>query len=229
MKFNIASRLSTGMRAVDHAAGKSSPCHLTVVGTHDFPNAENLYRPNMPYPLKVLAYDALASLFTNLPLSKASPSDVLIRQKLQVASWMSLWPLKMDKYAPLGLSHSLGHRLGAKYGIPHGITSCLTLAPVVALQARVASPEHKKALSRALFYLKIASTGDDEEDIQLLAHAIEHLVIELGLKSDLKAYNVPREDLSKIAEGALGGATGEGKEDPRFEGVVKILEGLHSD
>ncbi|KAL5528031.1 hypothetical protein ACEPAF_7167 [Sanghuangporus sanghuang] len=113
---------------------------------------------------------------------------------------MSLWPLKMEAYSALGLSHSFGRRLGAKYGIPHGITSCLTLAPVVALlQASIPIPEHKKALSRALFYLKIESTGDDEEDIQLLAHAIEHLVIDLGLRTDLKAYNVPREDLQKIA------------------------------
>ena len=36
---------------------------------------------------------------------------------------MSLWPLKLDKYSALGLSHSLGHKLGATYGIPHGITS----------------------------------------------------------------------------------------------------------
>ncbi|KAL5528036.1 hypothetical protein ACEPAF_7172 [Sanghuangporus sanghuang] len=201
--------LSTGMRAVDHAV-------------------ENLYRPGVPYPLKVLAYDAIASLFTYLPLCKSSPSDLATRQKLQVASWMSLWPLKMEAYSALGLSHSLGHRLGAKYGIPHGITSCLTLAPVVALQASIAIPEHKKALSRALFYLKIESTGDNEEDIQLLAHAIEHLVIVLGLKTDLKAYNVPREDLQKIAEGALSGGMGQGKIDPRFESVVKILEDLYS-
>ena len=61
-------------------------------------SAENLYRPFVPPPLKHLCYAALADLFTYLPLSKANPHDIEARQKLQVASWMSLWPLKFEKY-----------------------------------------------------------------------------------------------------------------------------------
>ena len=79
--------------------------------------------PHVPPPVKHLCYGALADLFKYLPASKADPHDVAARQKLQIASWMSLWPLKLDKYSALGLSHALGHKLGATYGIPHGITS----------------------------------------------------------------------------------------------------------
>ena len=86
-------------------------------------SAENLYRPFVPEPMKVLCYSAITDLFRYLPESKANPQDVAVRQKLQVASWKSLWPLKLEKYSALGLSHSLGHKLGASYGIPHGITS----------------------------------------------------------------------------------------------------------
>jgi alcohol dehydrogenase class IV len=92
------------MRAVDHAT-------------------ENLYRPGVPTPLKFLCHAALAELFRLLPASKAAPQDLAARQALQVAAWMSLWPLKQEKYSALGLSHALGHKLGAKYSIPHGITS----------------------------------------------------------------------------------------------------------
>ena len=45
-------------------------------------------------PLKHLCYAALAELFACLPLSRARPEDVGVRQRLQVAAWMSLWPLK---------------------------------------------------------------------------------------------------------------------------------------
>ena len=92
------------MRAVDHAV-------------------ENLYRPQVIPPIKALMYQALYDLFTYLPRSKADPQDVAVRQKLQLASWMSLWPMRMEKYTAIGLSHSLGHKLGATYSIPHGITS----------------------------------------------------------------------------------------------------------
>jgi alcohol dehydrogenase class IV len=70
-----------------------------------------------------MCLSALAQLAQLLPVSKAAPDDLAARQALQLAAWMSLWPLKMEKYAALGLSHALGHKLGARYGIPHGITS----------------------------------------------------------------------------------------------------------
>ena len=70
-------RLSTGLRALDHAV-------------------ENLYRAVTPIPLKALAYAAIADLFEYLPKSKADPGSVEVRQKLQIASWMSLWPLRQE-------------------------------------------------------------------------------------------------------------------------------------
>lgn len=60
--------------------------------------SENLYRPLITHPQKVLCYAALADLFKYLPESKADPSSVEIRQRLQIASWMSLWPIKLEKY-----------------------------------------------------------------------------------------------------------------------------------
>ena len=72
-------RLSTGMRALDHAV-------------------EQLYRPFVIPPLKHLGYGAIADLFKYLPQSKADPNDIHARQKLQVASWMSLWPARLAQY-----------------------------------------------------------------------------------------------------------------------------------
>jgi hypothetical protein len=52
----------------------------------------------VPAPLKPLCYAAIADLFKYLPACKANPESVEIRQKLQLASWMSLWPMKLEKY-----------------------------------------------------------------------------------------------------------------------------------
>jgi hypothetical protein len=59
---------------------------------------ENLYRSLVPPPIKVLCYAAIVDLFKYLPVSKADPKDLVARQKLQLASWMSLWPIRMEKY-----------------------------------------------------------------------------------------------------------------------------------
>ncbi|EPS94150.1 hypothetical protein FOMPIDRAFT_1063307 [Fomitopsis schrenkii] len=195
--------LSTGLRAVDHAV-------------------ENLYRPLIPPPVKYLCYAALVDLFKYLPASKANPQAVDIRQKLQLASWMSLWPIKLEKYSALGLSHALGHKLGAAYSIPHGITSCLTLAPTVALKAEVASEEDKEWLSNALCHLAQDKTGSLDGDVLKLSNLIDDLVVELSLKSTLSEYRVPREDLPKIAELAVGS-----KDDPTYPRVIQLLEGIY--
>jgi hypothetical protein len=172
-------RLSTGIRALDHAV-------------------ENLYRPFVPPPIKVLCCNAIADLFKHLPISKADPTNIVARQKLQLAAWQSLWPIKLEKFSALGLSHSLGHKLGAKYGIPHGITSvsidlnlpchndlndkttllphslqCITLAAVVTLMSAAASEEDKRWLAGVLFYLRIQPSGASlEDDVLLLSSAI---------------------------------------------------------
>jgi len=194
--------LSTGLRALDHSV-------------------ENLYRPLITPPSKVLCYQALHDLFEYLPKSKANPQDIEARQKLQLASWMSIWPVKLEKYSALGLSHALGHKLGAAYSIPHGITSCLTLAPTVRLKAKIASQEDKEWLAGALFHLRQPSTGSVDGDVLKLADLIDGLVTSLGLKSDLAQYEVPREDVPKIAELAVGGKT------EIYGDVVKLLEGLY--
>lgn len=48
------------------------------------------------------------------------------------------------------------------------------------------------------------------------------LVDDLGLHSDLAQYKVPREDVPKIAEKAMGN-----RDDPSFPKVVKLLENLY--
>jgi len=195
--------LSSGIRALDHAV-------------------ETLYRPLVALPVKVLCYRAISDLFTYLPQSKSNPQSVEIRQKLQLAAWMSLWPMKLEKYSAIGLSHGLGHKLGATYGIPHGITSCLTLAPTIALQSRIASQEDKASLSEALFYLHQPSSGSVEKDVQRLSQLISNLVNDLGLTSNLAEYDVPEEDLPKIAELAIGS-----KIEPTFTLVTNLLKGLY--
>ncbi|KIM40170.1 hypothetical protein M413DRAFT_446331 [Hebeloma cylindrosporum] len=196
--------LSTGIRALDHAV-------------------ENLYRPLVPHPMKVLCYASLADLFKYLPESKANPTALDVRQRLQLASWMSLWPMKLEKYSALGLSHALGHKLGARYGIPHGITSCLTLAPTILLKSDIASEDDRRALAEALFYLREPSTGSLNGDVVRLATLINDLVTTLGLQTTLTQYQVPTTDLKSIAIQALGK-----EDDPQLNKVVTLLEGLYS-
>ncbi|KAH9056577.1 alcohol dehydrogenase IV [Lactarius vividus] len=195
--------LSTGIRALDHAV-------------------ESLYRPFVVPPVKVLCHAAIADLFKYLPKSKADPNDIHVRQKLQMAAWMSLWPARMEKYSAIGLSHALGHKLGATYSIPHGFTSCVTLAPTVRLEAKIASEEDKQWLAGALYQLHQPTTGSLEGDVLRLGELIDGLVNDLGLKTTLAQYGVPQEDLPTVAERALGGKT------EIYGEVLSLLQGVYT-
>ena len=48
------------------------------------------------------------------------------------------------------------------------------------------------------------------------------MVVELGLQSTLSEYKVPREDLPKIAELAVGST-----DDPTYPRVVQLLESIY--
>ncbi|PBP23457.1 alcohol dehydrogenase IV [Diplocarpon rosae] len=182
---------------------------------------ELLYHPLAPeIPTKRLALEAIRDLFTYLPQSRAEPADAEIRQRLFLACYASLFPLMLS--GGVGLSHSTGHALGATYDIPHGITSCLTLAPVVALKAKT-RPEEAKMIARVVPYIGETSRGSDEEDALVVSRAIAGLVDGLGHASTLTQYGVPPGEEESIASHALVG----GKENPDFNNLVEIIHSLY--
>ncbi|CAF1602116.1 unnamed protein product [Didymodactylos carnosus] len=119
----------------------------------------------------------------------------------------------------LGLSHAIGHALGASYGIPHGITSCLTLSLVIELKSKY--QESASQLARALPYIGMESCGNSEKDAQTLAFAVDNLVKNLGLKTTLNEYKVPRDQAEIITERAL-----KKRDDPARDRVLELVQKL---
>ena len=155
--------LSTGIRALDHAVEG-----LLYGGEHpvtDVTGAEGARR--------LAAY---------LPRSKEEPDDVDVRGELQVAAWLAYFG---PYNTPMGLSHGLGRRIGASYGVPHGYTSCVTLAPSLAVMRGKVPKERWRRLEEAL-------GGDPPE-------RVASLVERLGLPRRLSEVGVPEDDLGEIA------------------------------
>jgi alcohol dehydrogenase class IV len=119
--------LSTGIRAVDHAAET-----LLAPGDHPLPDCA--------------ALEGLRRLRAGLLAVHASPRDPAARTACQLGAWLSYL---LPGSAARGLSHTLGKRLGSRHGIPHGVTSCLLLPHVLAYLAP-RSPEKASRLAEAL-------------------------------------------------------------------------------
>jgi len=105
----LALWLSTGLRAVDHAAET-----LLAEGEHPLPDAA--------------AQDGLRRLRAGLRAVHAHPDDPAARTACQLGAWHAYL---LPGPAARGLSHTLGKRLGSRHGLPHGVTSCILLPHVL--------------------------------------------------------------------------------------------------
>jgi len=126
--------LSTGIRAVDHAAET-----LLAPGEHPLPDAA--------------AVEGLRRLQVGLRAARARPGDPAARTECQLGAWFSYL---LPGPAARGLSHTLGKRLGSRHGIPHGVTSCLLLPHVL----RYLAPRAPQAMARIAAALGAESAAD---------------------------------------------------------------------
>ncbi|MCJ1486062.1 hypothetical protein MMC06_006238 [Schaereria dolodes] len=194
--------LSTGIRSLDHAV-------------------ELLYHPTATeVPAKRMVLTAIASLFTYLPKSKDEPKNEDYITRLQLASFSSLFPLGTNVKGGLGLSHTLGYALGSPYSIPHGITSCLTLAHVVKLKAK--DSDDAAQVARALPFIGLLRSGDDNKDANQVGDAIQELVKRLGLQSNLKQYGVDEDEAPNITKMAT-----KTEEGPLYDSVFGLVKSLY--
>ncbi|CAF1468164.1 unnamed protein product [Rotaria sordida] len=198
--------LSTGIRALDHCV-------------------EQQYRSSAPLPVRALAREAAGTLFESLRACHKNEKDVEARQRALIGAWLSLW--SDDRITYLGPSHSIGYQLGAPFGIPHGICSCLTLARTVAIQAKNLPENEVKQLASLLpFITKLTpheQINDPREQSLKVAEAITQLVVDLGLNSTLREYQVPTSAFQGIVERGLP----DGKADIRYNDFVTLLENIY--
>jgi len=166
---------STGIRSLDHAVESIiSPKHQPYVDT--------------------LALEAIRLIFRFLRKSSEDPADLASRLSCQMAAWMSYaGPISVGT----GLSHAIGRVIGARYDIPHGITSCITLAEVMRMTA---SKTPERLIPVALAEGVQVDKMTVEQASLTAADRVTELLSELSLTRKLSSYNIPREDLPKIAE-----------------------------
>ncbi|MCX7372174.1 MAG: iron-containing alcohol dehydrogenase [Alphaproteobacteria bacterium] len=102
--------LSSGIRAVDHAAER-----WCAAASQPFSDAVSL--------------KALELLAEGLRAAHSAPADLAARALCQQGAWLSI----MGGWAgvPVGASHGIGYILGGARGVPHGFTSCVMLPAVM--------------------------------------------------------------------------------------------------
>jgi maleylacetate reductase len=174
--------LSTGIRALDHAAEG-----VLADGDHPFSD--------------VMSLEAVRRLFKALPAARAQPNDVDRRSQCQLAAWFSF---TLPGASASGLSHVMGKQIGARHGIPHGVTSCLLLPHVLRYLGPL-KPERMAELSRATGTDAPADVERLIGELGLPRHIAAYGISERELRTAASelAGKYPAEDLLKIYLSAL--------------------------
>jgi maleylacetate reductase len=168
--------LTTGMKAVDHAAER-----LASLSSNPYNDAVSSL--------------ALRVLSAGLRAAHRDPSDLEARGNLQYGAFMSMCGSSAG--VAVGLGHAIGHALGAHCAVPHGETSCTLLPSVMRWNAK-ANPARQALIAEAL---GAESRGAKDGDA---AGALARLIAALGLPARLRDVGVSRDTFPAIAQKAMG-------------------------
>jgi maleylacetate reductase len=120
--------LTTGMKAVDHAAER-----LASLKSNPYNDAVSSL--------------ALRLLSQGLRSAKRDPADIDARAQLQYGAFMSMCGSAAG--VAVGIGHAIGHALGAHCSVPHGETSCVMLPAVMRWNAG-SNPDRQALISTAM-------------------------------------------------------------------------------
>jgi len=149
-----------------------------------------------------LALKALKMIFEYLPRAYDNGlTDVEAREKMANAATIAGMAFAN---AFLGVCHSMAHKLGAFHHLPHGVANALMINEVLRFNASEAPTkmgtfsqyDHPHTLARyaeVADYLGLGGTTD-EEKLENLIKAIDHLKARVGIKNTIKEYGVDEAD-----------------------------------
>lgn len=132
--------------------------------------------------------------------------------------------------AMVGLVHAIGHSLGGAYGISHDVAMMILLPSVMRFNLDILDNEYATVLYHIAGSDLYAETRPEMRGAMAIKF-IEDIIIEYsenyGIKLKLQDYGIKREDIEKIADGAMrDGAVLANRKHVKRENVVAILQAV---
>jgi len=159
-----------------------------------------------------LALKAIKLVFEYLPKAfNNGQEDPVAREKMANAATIAGMAFAN---AFLGICHSTAHKLGAAYNLPHGVANALMINEVIKFNSskspakmgtfsQYAYPKTLERYAQIADYLGLGG-NDDKEKMLNLVSAIENLKSQIGIKKNIKDYDISEADfLARVDELAM--------------------------
>lgn len=155
---------------------------------------ETLYSIDLQPISRSLAIGALELIAENIQKSISSPTNILARGNMLLASSMAGYAYGN---AVVSVHHAICHVLGSYYNIPHGVANSIMLPYVMKFMSKHI-PERVAEVAK---YLGLKEKGDsDEEAAEKATEWVIRLRNSLGVNKKLSEVGIGESDLKSIAK-----------------------------
>ncbi len=168
------------------------PFFTAATGIDALVHAIESYIAKQATPMtRALSYQAIRLIGEALPIAVGQGDNVEAREAMALASYMAGVAFSN---AGLGLTHAMAHQIGPRYKLPHGEANAILLPSVMVFNELVC----KKAFTD----IGLALTGEILAAPAVI-HAIQKLIVDIGLPVNLAVVGGREEDFVGFAELAL--------------------------
>lgn len=164
-----------------------------------------------------LALHAIELIGKSLIKAVKDGKDLEARQEMAMAALLSGLCLSNSG---LGAAHALSHPLGVYYKIPHGL-SCAVLLPHV-MEYNLPVVTKKLAKIAGCLGENIFSWSEMDSSKRAI-EKIKEILTAVGIKENLSAWNIKKEDFSQLIRGAKGGTLNNNPRDTSDEDLITLL------
>lgn len=144
-----------------------------------------------------LARQGLKLLFNNIRKAIADGQDLESRSQMLIGALLAG---QAFANSPVGAVHALAYPIGGIYHVPHGLSNSLVLPHVMRFNLPVASRQYAE-LAMELFP-DLAGTTELAAGAKLIT-ALEQLMVDVGLETQLRQVGIEQDVLPKLAEAAM--------------------------
>ncbi len=194
-----------------------SPYHTASSGVDAIVQAIEAYTSPFANPITdVLALEAIRLLWEFLPLAVREGQNYLYRKNVAKGSMLSAMAFANASSGPC---HGLAHMVGPDFNIPHGEACSLLLPPVIRFNGEVLRERYQDIFR----CLGLETQGVEIPEV--LAQEFENFARSLGLRTRLRDFGVPFEDLERVVkEERIGRSILENPRPMSPENLRRILE-----
>ncbi len=195
-----------------------SPYRTAVSGVDALVQAIEAYTSPRANPITdVLALEAIRLLWEYLPQAVQDGKNPLFRKQVAKGSMLSAMAFANASSGPC---HGLAHMVGPEFDIPHGEACGILLPPVLRFNGQVLGKRYQD-IARCMGL----GNGEGEDWAEILAVAFLQFVAQVGLKTRLRDFGVPKEVLPQVVrEERIGRSILENPRPMRTEDLVALLE-----